>query len=397
MKILHISPTFPPRRFGGVTREAYLMAKFLVQKGHEVTVYTTDVADDETSRLLTDKGAMNVDGIEVHYFRNISTWLAFKHRLYLSKGIFSEIKRELSKFDIVHIHAYRSFHDVIIHHYAMKYNIPYVVQTWGGVQPTAEKQSLKKFFDKLFGNRILRDSSKVLVGGEIEVSEHIEMQVDPARIVVMPPAYNTEEYSQLPPAGRFRHKFNIKEKHIILFLGRLNRIKGIDFLIESFHQLIQERDDVILVLVGPDHGYGATLKRLVDELNLKNKVSFIGLLTGVEKLSALVDATMLVQTSIYERGAGSPFEAILCNTPIIVTKDTGCGEMVAEIDAGYLVEYGNVNELRNLMQRIIDDPSEARNKAQKARQFIRENYSYQRVIEEYVSLYESVIKQRRAG
>jgi glycogen synthase len=85
MEILVISGTFPPRNFGGVTAVSYNLAKRLVELGHGVTVYTTDVGNSLNSRLDVQDIEV-IDGITVHYFKNISNSLAFKHRLSLPLG-----------------------------------------------------------------------------------------------------------------------------------------------------------------------------------------------------------------------------------------------------------------------------------------------------------------------
>lgn len=394
MKILLISSTFPPRKFGGITAASYNLAKNLAKKRHEVTVYTTDISD-RYSRIPDIKGVKNIDGIEVHYFRNVSNWLA-SLRLYSPIGIIAVIKRELNKFDIIHLNEFRSFQSIIVHHYARKHRIPYILQAHGSI-PRIGKRTLKWLFDVAFGYRILENASKVIAGCEMEVNEYQEIGVNQDKIALIPPAYSIEEFAQLPSSGQFRHKFDIGKKHVVLFLGRLHKIKGVDFLIKSFHELIREKDDVILAIAGPDDGYGAILMKLVSRLNLSPKVLFTGCLSGVDKLSALVDADMLVQTSIYERGPGSPFEAILCGTPIIITKATGAGEIAGKIDAGYLVEYGNIPELTNALKKILNDPVEALDKAQKAKHYITANLCWEKIAEQYESLYESVIELREGN
>jgi glycosyltransferase involved in cell wall biosynthesis len=153
--------------------------------------------------------------------------------------------------------------------------------------------------------------------------------------------------------------FKIKEKHIILFLGRINKVKGIEFLLEGFNELCHERNDVVLAIVGPDEGYKPILEQLINNFDIGNKVIFTGTLTGDKKIAVLNEAEMLVQTSIHERGPGSPFEAVLCGTPIIVTRHTGAGDIVAKINAGLLVDYGDVKGLKNLMVEIIKEPQKA--------------------------------------
>jgi glycosyltransferase involved in cell wall biosynthesis len=403
MKILMMNATFVPRKFGGATMFSYNLAKSLVRRGHEVTVYTTDV-NDRYSRLSDVYGVKDVEGIKTHYFRNLNNFLAAEYRLFLPIGMISATKRKAIKKDIVNVDVinfndFRIFQTIIVHQYAKKYGIPYVVDAHGSTPrmiggKRGFKWLLRWLVDIAFGNRILKGACRCIAETEVGVNEYKELGVKQDKIVLVTPPFSIEDFSHLPPHGIFRHKYNIKENNIILFLGRMHWIKGLDFLVKSFYELTKDRDNVILVIVGPDDGYKSTLDELIDKLNLSDKVLFTGILSGDDKLSALVDADVVVQTSRYEQGAWAPFEAILCNTPIIVSSNSGAGEDVRKIDAGYLVEWGNKKELKDAMQNILDDPTEALNKTQKAKEYIIKNLSMQKNVEKYEKVYIDCIKEK---
>ncbi len=378
MKILEVTNLFAPVH-GGVAEAVFQLCKQLVKRGHDVTLYTSDYK-------LTQEYIAQIPEVKVRAFK---TWLALSN-LHVTPGIIGA-KKEIRHFDVIHVNNYRTFQNIVICHYAKQYGVPYVLQSHGGVMPVLQKKGLKAVYDKVVGYKILQNASKVIAGNATEVGEYKKMGVSEDRVIIIPPFYNTEEFSNLPPPGQFREKYGIKEKHIILFLGRIHQIKGIDFLIDAFHQLSRQREDVKLAIVGPDGGYKATLDEQIARLGLGQKVLFTGLLGGVDKVAALEDAAMLVQTSIYERGPGSPFEAILCGTPIIITKNTGAGEMVGRLDAGYLVEYGNIPDLAGLMQKVLDDPAEIMAKTKKARQYIIDNLSWQKGVEQFERLYQSAM------
>lgn len=389
MKILQVIPAFPPSEgYGGAPVIAYEISKKLVQGGHKVTVYTTD-ANNKKSRLSTKYKHM--DGFEVYYFKNISNSLAW-HRLFFTPSMLPQLSKEIKKFDIIHLQSYYTFLNIATHHYAKRYGIPYIVQANIAILPIFQKQRLKKFFNLFWGYRILKDASKVIAATEMEIDEEKRMGVNEEKIALILPGYDVNYFSDLPDLGQFREKFGIKEKNIILFLARIHKIKGIDFLVKSFYELTRSRDDVILVIAGPDDGYKYTIEKLIEELNISNKVLFTGYLDGDEKLSAYIDATMLVQPSKYERFCGSPFEAILCNTPIIVTRNTGCGNFVHKRDVGYTVDYGNVNELRNTMEEILNNLPEAHIKTQRGKQYIMSNLTLEKQVEKYEKLYQSAIE-----
>ncbi|MDO8716335.1 MAG: glycosyltransferase [Dehalococcoidales bacterium] len=377
MKILEVTNLFAPVH-GGAAEAPYQLCKHLAKRGHDVTLYTSDFK-------LSQEYITPIPEVKVRAFK---TWLNIAN-LHVTPGII-KVRKEIKHFDVIHVHNYRTFQNIVICYYAKKYGVPYVLQSHGGVLPIVQKQGLKRIYDTLVGYKILKSAGKVIAGNETEVGEYEKMGVDRSRIVVIPPLYNTEEFSHLPAPGQFRQKYNIKEKHIILFLGRIHQIKGMDFLVDAFHRLSQQREDIFLAIVGPDSGYKSILEKQITRLGLSGKVLFTGLLGGVDKLSALVDATMLVQTSIYERGPGSPFEAILCGTPIIITRDTGAGETVRKLDAGYLVEYGNIPVLADLMRKVIDAPVDIKNKTEAAKQYIIAKLSWQNGVEEFEKLYMSL-------
>ena len=391
MRILHVTTFLSPSANGLITLVRQL-ARALANKGHEVGIFTSDF---ELSKEYI--GALYP--VKIYAY---PSWFSLRGLyLYLSPGMFSEAKRVVEESDIIHLHCFRSFQNIVIHHYAKRYGIPYVLDTHGSLLRTHGRRSFKWLFkwlfDIAFGSKILQNASKVIAETEVGVEEYKEFGVNQDKIALITPPFDIEEFSQLPSPGLFRQKYNIKEKHIVLFLGRIHWIKGLGFLVESFYELAKSRSDVILVIVGNDDGYKSTLNKLIDKLNLSNKVLSTGFLGGVAKLSALVDADVVVQVSIYEYGTGAPFEAILCNTPIIVSKHTNASENVMKIDAGYLVEYGNKNELKDLLRYVLDNPNEAQRKTQKAKEYIKSNLSLEQGVEKYEWLYADCIAAKEVN
>jgi len=385
MKILQVFDFFSPD--GGATVDLLnKLSKALAGRRHEVTIYTSDYKlDREYINSLPE--------VNVPPFHCISSLAGF----YLMPGMVMETKRRLRGFDIVHMHCFRSFQNIVVRHYALKYGIPYVLDTHGSLPRVVAGESgfkpmLRRQFDIAFGNRILRDASRLIAETEVGVKEYREFGANEDKIALIPPPFDTEWFSKLPPPGLFRKKYDLPDKKIVMFLGRIHLIKGLSFLVESFNELSESRDDVILAIVGNDDGYRATLESQIAELNLSDKVLFTGFLGGQDKLSALVDADVVVQTSVYEQGAWAPFEVVLCGTPIVVSDNSGAGEDVKKIDAGYLVEYGNKYDLKDKIQYVLDNPAEAREKTRKAKEFLEANRSFAKGVEQYEKLYEEVIE-----
>ncbi len=121
MKILQICPYYAPAwAYGGPPRVMFSFAKGLVSRGHEVTVYTTD-AYDENSRI--GKSYDILEGVKIHYFRNVSNHLAYKKR-FIPAGFRNFLKKHINDFDIVHISDTRAYLSLFAYLYSKKMEIP---------------------------------------------------------------------------------------------------------------------------------------------------------------------------------------------------------------------------------------------------------------------------------
>lgn len=392
MKILHVFSYISPKANGTISLLRHL-APALARRDHEVGIFTSDFE-------LNDDYIKSFSPAVIYSY---PSGLSLKSLyLFFSPRIFSVARNTVKGFDILHLHSLRNVQNAVVFHYARKYGIPYVIDAHGSTlrisQSRRIKWTLQWLFDTFWGYRLLKGATRVIAETEVGIKEYQELGVPDDKIVVVEPSFAIEEFSKLPPRGRFRDKYRVKERYIVMFFGRINWIKGVDFLVEGFHELRRLKDDVLLVFVGPDDGYKSQLEQLISTLNMGDKVLFTGFLSGDDKLSALVDADVVVQTSRHEQGAWAPFEAILCGTPIIVTEHTGAGEDVKEIDAGYLAEFGNRKALAELISRILENPAEARAKAQKAAQYLREYRSLDRKVADYEKVYAQCVEEtKKAG
>lgn len=381
MKILQVIPYFTPKR-GGDVNVCYNLSKELVKRGHEVTIITTDFEFDENYAKTIE--GMGIKVLSFHCIANIKLFLISP---YMKKWL----KYNINYFDVIHLHDFRSYQNNIVHHYAEKYGIPYVLQAHGSVPRIIEKKGLKYLFDIYFGYKILKYASKVIAVSNVEVDQYVKMGVPKEKIVIIPNGIDVDSFNDLPEKGTFRKQYRISEKYVILFLGRLHERKGIDFLIKSYSKLRNEQCNIVLVLAGTDNGYKSKAEMLITDLNLTNNVKFIGYINEADKLAAYVDADVLVYPAIFEIFGLVPFEAIICGTPVIVTDDCGCGELVREANCGYLVKYGDVNDLEEKMKWAIENPKEGGKLADVGRKYIKDNLAWNNVIRQVERVYESCI------
>lgn len=197
-------------------------------------------------------------------------------------------------------------------------------------------------------------------------------------------AFFTLEYSPfvIGEAGRYRF--------ITLYSGRLHLRKGIDFLLKSSSAVANRAPDSVLVLAGPDAGYGGRARNMVRALGLEERVLFIGFVD--DPRAAYVDATVVVYSGFYEVFGLVPFEALLCGTPVIVSDDCGCGEFVRSADLGYVVKYGAVSELTDVMIRVVESPDESKRMVDLAKRYIKENLAWKTVARRLEETYANCVR-----
>lgn len=389
MNILQVFDFFSLSHGGGTVDILYHLSRSLSGRGHNVVLYTSD--------FKLDKDYIHsLEGVKVCTFHSRLNMAG----LHVMPGIIPALRKSIKDFDVIHMHCFRSFQNVVLHHYATKAGVPYIVDAHGSApRITVGRKGpivfLKWLYDVFIGYKILRDAGGLVAETRVGVKEYVGLGARQEKITVIHPPVDSDEFSDLPPLGMFRQKYNIADKKVVMFLGRINWIKGMDFLVDSFALLASQNEDVVLVIVGTDDGYKRILDKRIDDLGMRDKVLYTGFLGGKDKLSALVDADILVQPSIYEQGARPSLEAILCNTPVIVSKNTGAGEDIRVMDAGYLVDHGDVNGLKDAILHVFANPDEARSRTQKAKEYIRQNLSLDTQTDRYEQLYRDVIENYR--
>jgi glycosyltransferase involved in cell wall biosynthesis len=382
MKILQVISYFNPK-FGGDVNSTFNLSKYLSKKGHEVTILTTDFNFDKSYAK-----AIRYEGVEV-----IPSHCEFNIGLFIySPSIKSWVKENIKRFDVVHMNNFRSYQNSIVSRYAKKNNISYIIQARGSVLPFFKKQRLKKLYDMVWGYKILKNASKVIALTWREVEQYKKMGVSEDKIVIIPNGVDLSLFNNLPKKGTFRNKYKIAfDTKIILYLGRLHKIKGIDLLIDAFSELQKVVPVSKLVIVGPDEGCLKTLQNQVKESNVGSNIMFIGSLCGQDKLAAYIDANVYVLPSIYDAFPNTVLEAWACDTPVIVTKGCCISDIVE--NAGYSVSYDK-NELKDAILKVFDNKEETAKFRKNGKNLIDKTLNIDVCIKKIEELYCSLIPEK---
>ena len=389
MRILQVTNFFKPSwESGGPARVCYEISKELVKRGHEVSVYTTD---GFKYRLNVPKNKpVIVDKIKTYYFRNLSNYLSRKLVLPIPYYLPFIARKEIKKFDIIHIHELRTPSAIIVAHYAKKYGRPYVLHGHGSISRSVSKIKIKKLFDIFFGARIIKNATKLLAVSEEEANHYKSFGAKKEKINVVYNGMDMEYFRNLPLKGHFKKKYKILGK-MVLYLGRINKSKGLEPVIRAFSKLSEEMKDVTLVIVGSgDPRYKSKLEELAKLEGIFNKIIYTGYVEEASRISAYVDADLFVHTVLYMGGVGiTPLEAIICGTPIIVTNE--CGEIIKKAGCGEIVEYGNIQELKEKIKMLLENPDKGKKMVKKGIDYINKNLVLDKVVTKIEEIYESCL------
>ena len=403
MKILHVIPSFPPAyAFGGGPRIAFLQAKELVKRGHEVTVYTTD-AKDHYSRIFNKRVKWiekDVKGIRVVYFGNLSMFIVRKFSLFITPTLKTFAKYQIKEFDIIHLHGLRSYQNIIIAQLARKYGIPYVIQAHGTIPAIGAWKTIKKLYDITFGCKILNNASRAIALTSEEAREYESRGVPPDKIAIIPNGIDLSNYAVLPPKDIFKEKIGIpKDKKIILYIGGIHWVKGIDILIKAYSYFKNKLGyrEAVLVLVGPDHGYLNKAKVLARSSGVSDSIIFTGPMYGKDKLSAYVDADVFVLPSRHEGFPMVLLEAWACGKPVIASRTGGLRELISDGETGILFEPENHKELAEKILYLLNDPAKAEEIGRKAKLLVERKYSINKIVEQIERVYHDVISSKDYG
>ena len=375
MRILQVIEFFSPS-MGGSAQVAYQTARHLAQRGHQVSVWSSDYGAD---------GSRFPEGpFETVLFRcPVARW-----GFYPTPGLVPWAQRHVREFDLIHLHNLRTFQNLAVARAARRAGVPYVLSAHGSLPHLVERKGAKWVFDRLFGRRLLDGARRLVAVSPAEVEQYRQAGVEPDRIALVLNGLDLDEFKALPSPGTFRKARGIVEgTRIVLYLGRLHKRKGLDSLIHAFVRIRAELEPCLLIIAGPDDGELAPLQALAGELGLHDSVRFTGPLYGEEKLAAYVDADVLASPAAHEIFGLVPFEALMCGTPVVVSNDGGSGQLIRDSGSGHLVPLGDADALAHTMMQALTEPGEASHMVEAGQSFIRRRLTWDASMKDLEQVY----------
>src|SRR5271166_1492715 len=271
MRVLQVLAALAPR-YGGPAVAGPELSRELVRQGHRVTIFTSDADGSGHLNVPLDRPIQD-HGVDVHYFHGTEIG-----KYVFSPGLWGALKNRVSEFDVVHIWSVYGFSTTAAAYWCRRRQVPHLVFPHGSLDPFLRRRNRprKWIYSKLFAERDYRRADAVMFNTQEEMrlasdwpglrgasEDHANGQ----RRVIVPIGIAPEWFEPADPGAgeRFRRKFpTLAGKRLIVYFGRINFKKGLDILTRAFATVAHDRDDLHLVLAGPDNeGYGANQVQIV--------------------------------------------------------------------------------------------------------------------------------------
>lgn len=389
MNILHIVPSYYPAiKYGGPIQSVFYLNRALVKKGVNVDVLTT-TSGLKNHEGLINSGWINDKGVRIKYL----PYYFYEHYTFSPMLLFQALS-ECKKHDLVHITAIWNFPVLAGSVSSLLAKKPYVISPRGMLHSGAIDSKLsgvKKVYYNLIAKHYLDRASAVHFTTEDE-KNNVASFLSVNRSFVVPNGIDLDIFRHLPEEGIFKSKYPIlKDKKYILFVGRINKNKGLEILVSAFEKLINDNKDLYLVLVGPDEGYIKTLQSILKSKCLLDRTLFTGILDGYEKLSAYVDAEAFIAPSYFENFSMSVVEAMACKKPVIISNKVGIYKEVEKANAGIVVNLDS-QELYFAIKKLLENTNYRDLITANVRKLIEEKYDIEIVADMMINEYRKIIK-----
>jgi glycosyltransferase involved in cell wall biosynthesis len=201
----------------------------------------------------------------------------------------------------------------------------------------------------------------------------------------------SEEDFPVVDIAEFKRRHALPDASIILFMGRLNTIKGPDLLLRAFLRVRHSFKKYHLVFAGPDGGMLANLQQTVKGAGASEVVHFLGYVGGADKSAAYHMASLLVVPSRQEAMSIVAIEAGICGLPVLLTDQCGFS-VIRSIDARLEVPASEEG-LSDGLTKLLSEPELLKKLSPEWSNFVNRKYSWTSLVPAYIRLYQNILAE----
>jgi glycosyltransferase involved in cell wall biosynthesis len=403
MKFLHVATTLGPKN-GGAAVACIELCVALAELGHQVEIFTTTI-DIPPSWNVRINQPFNYRGINIHFF---PVW--GPNYYWISPALFVALWKKIREFDVIHIHSLYRIHLPVTAWICRFFRRPYLVKPHGSLDPYLfrYRRWRKILHEFLFDRSAYANAAAIhyVANEERRLAESTQLikglktkgVVVPSAVVV-PEGISIEEFNNSKikrlATERLVLRFpELKDKVIILFLGRLNFKKGIDILVPAFAIVKKTISKAHLLFVGPDSdGYSKQINIWLRENDVVAETTFTGMLLGDEKMAAFNISSVFVLPSYTENFGIAIIEAMINGRPVVISNKVNIWREIEEAGAG-LVTDCDVEQTAGAILRVLTDTTLSSSLSARGARLAKERFTWPAAAAKMEAVYKNILEAK---
>ena len=380
MKILQIVPYFPPYH-GGQEQYVYNLSKYLVKMGHEVHVITSNFPKTNKFEVI--------DGITVERHKCLMRPL----RNPITPGILC-LGKKIKEYDVIHTHNEHSVAAMVAAYFRKRTNVPLILTCHGQlIFGSKMADYFERAYSRTIGRRIFNIIDVIVVNSNMDrdyllsinqnISENIKVLHNAIDLDFFETVTNNTSYRD----GEDKIKSIISSNSkTILFVGRLIKRKGIEWLINAMDSIVNalKRNDVLCIIVGVGEDY-SYFEGLISELKLADYIYFTRSVSNKDLIYMYRNADIFVLPSLSEVCPTVVLEAMYFGLPVVATDIPGVKDHFK--DVALLVPPKNEDELAEAIVKLLEDADFAERLSTAGEELVKRKYTWDVVAKKYEKIY----------
>ncbi len=378
MRILHVIPSLDPAD-GGPPQVAVRLAEAQARIGHQVGLLHIESPPHRRGAVagLVD----SPPGERRSTIESVDRPRGFVARLRAWGGRIASLGPQ-----IVHIHGVWEPEIVAAARECRRHRIPYVIRTFGALNPWSldQKRLKKRLFLKMLHGGMLRQSCFLHALNHQEAG-HLEALKLGTEIEVFPNGVFLEEFAQSDPDAARLSVPGLGASPFVLFMARLHPMKGLDLLADAFAQAARRVGAAHLVVAGPRDIGAEDFEHRIAAAGIGDRVHLVGEVAGERKLGLLQAASLFAQPSRNEGFSVSILEALASGRPVVITPECNFTQ-VAEHEAGLVVPF-DITAVAEAIQHLLCDRESSIRMGRNARRLVERDYTWETIATQCVAAY----------